>query len=64
MWKFLSVIAIGVALALPASAPAAAQQKPKGKAQAGKCISPRDKCFQRCTGRGCQVLCNSRPNTC
>jgi hypothetical protein len=32
MLKFLSVIAIGMALVLPASGPAAAQQKSKGKA--------------------------------
>ena len=64
MWKFLSVIAIGVALALPGSDPAAAQQKPKGKAQSGKCVSPRDKCFQNCTGRTCQAVCSTRPATC
>ena len=66
MRKFLSVIAIGVALALPA-APVAAQQKPKGKAQSGKCVSHRDICFKRCLeqgGRSCQAVCNSRPNTC
>ena len=67
MWKFLSVIAIGLALALPGSDPAAAQQKPKGKAQSGKCVSHRDICFKRCLeqgGRSCQAVCNSRPNTC
>jgi hypothetical protein len=63
MLKYLSVIAIGVALALSAS-PAAAQQKPKAKAKTGQCVSPRDKCFQNCQGRSCQILCNSRPNTC
>ena len=65
MLKFLSIIAIGVALALPASPAAAQQTKPKAKA--GKCFSPRDMCFKRCleqAGRNCQVLCNSRPNTC
>jgi len=67
MLKFLSVIAIGAALALSSASPAAAQQKPKDKANAGKCIPPRDVCFKKCLeqgGRNCQVLCNSRPNTC
>ena len=66
MLKFLSIVAIGAALALPAG-PAAAQQKPKEKAKAGKCIPPRDICFKRCleqAGRNCQVLCSTRPNTC
>jgi hypothetical protein len=66
MLKYLSIIAIGVALALPAS-PTAAQQKPKAKAKSGPCVSPRDVCFKRCleqAGRNCAVFCNSRPNTC
>ena len=66
MLKFLCAAAIGVALALPA-APAAAQQQPKTKAKAGKCIPPRDICFQKCLeqgGRQCTQVCNTRPNTC
>jgi hypothetical protein len=66
MLKYLSVIAIGVALALPAG-PVAAQQQPKAKAKSGKCIPPRDICFKRCLeqgGRSCAVVCNTRPNTC
>jgi uncharacterized membrane protein len=65
MLKFLSALAIGAALVLSAGPAAAQQAKPKAKA--AKCIPPRDICFKRCleqAGRNCQVLCNSRPNTC
>ena len=51
MLKYLSVIAIGVALALPAG-PVAAQQQPKAKAKSGKCIPPRDICFKAMPGTG------------